>query len=176
MFRTRVAFALALSLLLAQSRLAPHALAQSRPADARPQSPATDERQQIPATAQAAQPATPPQSQPPSPLDKHAAKIKRAVERIGLSQTITVIIEDGDDLHGSVKYIGEEEFDIAEADQRRLVTVRYSDVKKVRGGYGGIAPLTGQRTSHPRGVKIAAFAGLAALIALPLIILGTAKE
>ena len=94
----------------------------------------------------------------------------------GLGRTITVIIEDGTDLHGSIKYVGEEEFDIAEVDQRRLVTVRYGDVKKVRSGYGPIAPLTEERAIQPRGLKIAAFAGLAALVAVPLIILATAKE
>lgn len=163
MFLKCLAIALALSLVLAQTRLAPPALAQAQPAGAMPQ-------------ALAEKPAARTPTQNAAPLDGRAEKIRRAVQKIGLSQTVTVVIEGGDDLHGSVTYIGEHDFDISEVDQRRLVTVRYRDVKKVRSGYGGIAPLTGERVSHPRGLKIAAFAGLAALIALPLIILATAKE
>ena len=163
----RLAIPLALSLVLAQTRLAPPALAQAQPAGPTPQAPVT---------AQAEKPPARTATQDAAPLDKRAEKIRRAVQKIGLGQTITVVIEGGDDLHGSVTYIGEHDFDISEVDRRRLVTVRYGDVKKVRSGYGGVAPLTGERVSHPRGLKIAAFAGLAALIALPLIILATAKE
>ena len=167
MFPRRLAIALALTLALAQARLAPHALAQAPPAGAPTPSHAT---------AQADKPAAPARSQNPVRLDKQAEKIRRDVRRIGVGQTITVVVEDGDDLHGSITYIGDGEFDISEVDRRKLVTVRYGEVKKVRSGYGGISRLTGERTSPPRGLKIAAFAGLAALLALPVIILATAKE
>ena len=165
MLPKRLAIPLALSLVLAQTRLAPPAHAQ-----------AASPTPQTPATAQTEKPAARTATQNAPPLDERAEKIRRAVQKIGLSQTITVIIEDGDDLHGSVTYIGERDFDISEVDQRKLVTVRYGDVKKVRSGYGRVSPLTGERNSPPRGLKIAAFASLVALLALPVIVLATAKE
>jgi hypothetical protein len=100
------------------------------------------------------------------------------VSRIGISQTITVIIADADDLHGTIINIGGESFDLAEVDQRRLVTVRYEEVKKVRSGYAPRPnPLTGQRNSPPKGVRIAnVVAFFAVVLALPAIVLAASKE
>ena len=157
---------LVVSLLLAQTR--PAALAQSQPAAATPQAPATT---------QAAKPAAPSQSQNPAPLDKRAAKVRRSVQRIGLSQTITVIIADGDDLHGTVTDIREQDFVIAEVDLRRQVVIAYADVKKVRSGYARHRDLfTGERNSPPKGTRIAAFAGLIFAVALPLIVVASMKD
>lgn len=162
----RLTLLLALSLLPTQTR--PAALAQH--ADPPPQ-------QQPPATPQSQNPATPSQSQSAAPLDKRAEKIRRAVERIGLSQTITVIMPREDDLHGTVIRIGEQSFDLAEVDLRQTITVRYRDVQKVRSGYAPRPDLfTGQRNTPPKGVRIAAFAGLIFAVALPLIIVASAKD
>jgi hypothetical protein len=112
-----------------------------------------------------------------TPLDARAEKIRRAVQRIGMSQTITIIIAHGDDLHGAVTNIGAESFDIAEVDLRRPVTVRYADVLKVRSGYALRPDLfTGQRNSPPKSVKIATVAILIGVIALPLILVASAKD
>jgi hypothetical protein len=153
----RLTLLLALSMLITQTR---PALAQAQPADGPPQ----------PA---AQKPTAPPQA----PLDKRAEKIRRSVQRIGMSQTITVIIAHGDDLHGAITNIGEESFDIAEVDQRRSVNVRYADVEKVRSGYALRPDLfTGQRNSPPKGVKIAAIVALIGTLALPIIVLATVKD
>lgn len=142
---------------------------QTRPALAQGAQPAAGSQQ--PAAAQ--KPTAPPQA----PLDKHAEKIRRDVRRIGMSQTITVIIEHGDDLHGAVTKIGEESFEIAEVDLRQPVAVRYAEVSKVRSGYAPRPDLfTGQRNSPPKGVRIAAVAGVLFMIALPIIILASAKD
>lgn len=154
-----------LTLLLALSLLT----TQTRPALAQAAQPAAGSQQ--PATPQ--QPAATPQA----PLDKHAEKIRRDVQRIGMTQTITVIIEHGDDLHGAITGIGAESFELAEVDLRRSVTVRYAEVSKVRSGYTPRPDLfTGQRNSPPKGVRIAAFAGLLFTLALPIIILASAKD
>ena len=70
-------------------------------------------------------------------LDAHAAKIREQVKVMGLGHKITVDRRQGEDLHGSISNVGEESFEIVEVDQRQHVTVRYDEVKKVRGVYGG---------------------------------------
>ncbi|HEX8161190.1 MAG TPA: hypothetical protein VF538_04920 [Pyrinomonadaceae bacterium] len=156
----RLTLLLALSLLVTQTR---PALAQAQPAAAAA----------TPQPAAAQKPSAPPQA----PLDKRAEKIRRSVQRIGMSQTITVIIAHGDDLHGAITNIGGESFDIAEVDQRRAVTILYADVLKVRSGYAPRPDLfTGQRNSPPKGVRIAAFVALIGTLALPLILIASAKD
>ncbi|HLL77622.1 MAG TPA: hypothetical protein VK421_20365 [Pyrinomonadaceae bacterium] len=168
MRRKHLTLSLALCLLLTQAR--PAALAQSQPAAA-PQ-------QQPPATAQPQQPATPSQSQKPSPLDKRAAKVRRSVQRIGLNQTITVIMPKEDDLHGTVIGIGEQSFQLAEVDLRQTITVRYGDVKKVRSGYRPFPDLfTGQRNSSPKGMRLAALGAVIFMgVILPAILVGASKD
>ena len=162
MRRKQLTLLLALSLLLTQTR--PAALAQSRPAPT-----------QVPATAQTGKPAAPTQSQ--APLDNRAEKVRQRVQKIGLSQTVTVIMPREDDLHGTIIDIGEQSFQLAEVDLRQTITVRYADVKKVRTGYAPRPDLfTGQRNSPPKGLRIAAFAGLIFAVALPLIIVASAKD
>ena len=165
MRRKQLTLLLAVSLLLAQTR--PAALAQSQPNAAPPQVPAT-----------AGKPAAPAQSHSAAPLDKRAEKVRRSVEKIGLSQTVTVIMPKEDDLHGTIIKIGEESFDLAEVDLRQTITVRYRDVKKVRSGYRPIPDLfTGQRNSPPKGVKIAALAGgIFVAVLLPVILVAASKD
>jgi len=69
-------------------------------------------------------------------LDTHAAKIREQVKGMGVGHKITVDRRQGEDLHGSISDVGEESFEIVEVDQRQHVTVRYDEVKKVRGVYG----------------------------------------
>jgi hypothetical protein len=164
MRRKHLTLLLAVSLLLTQAR---PALAQSQPADAQPRTQPTP---------QPVKPAAPPQSQTAAPLDKRAEKVRQRVQKIGLSQTVTVIMPREDDLHGTIINIGEQSFDLAEVDLRQTITVRYVDVKKVRSGYTPPRLFTGDRNSSPKGVRIAAFAGLIASLALPLILIASAKD
>ena len=108
-----------------------------------------------------------------------AEKIKRAVEEIGMAQKITVILKSGDDdLHGAVTRIGKDEFEVAEVDFQRVVTVQYANVKKLRSGYGRTNLFTGKRiSSPPRALRIAATVGaLFLVIGMPLIIVATTKD
>jgi hypothetical protein len=164
MRRKHLTLLLAVSLLLTQTRTA--ALAQSQPTAGQPQAPAT---------AQAERQAAPP-NQSTAPLDKRAEKVRQRVRRIGLSQTVTVIMPREADLHGTVVNIGEQSFDLAEVDQRRIITIPYAHVKKVRSGYTPPKLFTGERNSPPKGVRIAAFAGLVFAVALPLLVVASMKE
>ena len=169
MRRTHLTLLLAVSLLLTQTRPAA-VLAQSQPADARQPSPATTQAEQ--------QPAAPPQSQPPAPLDKRAEKVKRNVQKIGLNQTITVIMPKEDDLHGTVIGIDEQSFRLAEVDLRQTITVRYGDVKKVRRGYRPYPDLfTGQRNSSPKGMRLAALGAIIFVgVILPVALVAASKD
>ena len=165
MRRTHLTLLLALSLLLTQAR---PALAQQQASAA----------EQQPATTQPRPAAAPQQRQAPAPFDKRAAKVRRSVQRIGLNQTISVIMPKEDDLHGTVIGIGEESFQLAEVDLRQTITVRYGDVKKVRRGYRPFPDLfTGQRNSSPKGMRLAALGAVIFMgVILPAILVGASKD
>jgi hypothetical protein len=131
-----------------------------------------------PAQAQQPAPVTPPPAsvpvatpQQPFPLlDKKSEKIKRAVSRIGVGERLTVIIKHGDDLHGTVTQVGADAFLLAEVDRHEVLTVLYRDVEKVRSGYNGVNVFTGKHANSSRGLEIGLFAGVVALLVVPLII------
>ena len=160
MSHRRLTLLLALSLLLTQTR---PALAQSQPAAGSPQ-PTTTQK--------------PTATTPQAPLDKHAEKVRRSVQKIGLNQTITVIMPREDDLHGTVIGIGEQSFQLAEVDLRQTISVRYGDIQKVRRGYAPHPDLfTGQRNSPPQGARIAALAAVVFVgVLLPVILVAASKD
>ena len=79
-----------------------------------------------------------------------AAKIQQQVQKIGLQGNITVYMPDGHEYYGSVGRIGADDFAVNEVDLKREVTVRYSEVKKVRSGYGGPGRTINGKRVHPR--------------------------
>jgi hypothetical protein len=113
----------------------------------------------------------------PAPTDKRIEKIKRTVRKIGIGSKITAYLNNGDELHGDVTYIGPESFQVAEVDLHQSFMLQYKNVKKVRDGYQGINLFTGKRVSHPRGLRIGVLAGaLFLVLGLPIIALATAKD
>jgi len=159
MRRNRLPLLLAFSLLLTQTR---PALAQAQPAN--DESAARAATQNEPTKQQQA-------------ADKRIEKLRRVVNKVGVGHRITVFLKNGDYLHGTVSRIGPEDFDVAEVDLQRLITVHYEFVEKVREGYGGINLITGKRTSPRRGVGIALAAGVMFMaIGVPLIALAAAKD
>jgi hypothetical protein len=116
-------------------------------------------------------------AQRPAPADKQSEKIKRTVNKVGVGQRITVFLKNGDTMHGTLAQVGEDDFQISEVDRRQTFTVRYDEVKKAREGFGGINLLTGQRTSHRRGTRIAVTAAaFAGVILLPIILVAASKD
>lgn len=117
----------------------------------------------------------------PTKQQKDAArrieKLKRVVGKVGVGRRITVFLKNGEDLHGTVSRVGPEDFDVAEVDLKQLITVRYEFTEKVREGYGNVNLFTGKRRSPRKGTDIALLGGvLFVAIALPLILVGTAKD
>ena len=160
MRRTTLSLLLAGSLVLSQP--ASPARAQGQPAGGAQ----TGGQAQTPQPAPAA---TPQQTFPL--LDKKSEKIKRAVSRIGVGERVTFIIKGGDELHGTVTQVGADACLLAEVDRHEVLTILYRDIEKVRSGYGGVNLFTGHRVSQTRGEKIAIFAGLTALLIVPLIVI-----
>jgi hypothetical protein len=102
-----------------------------------------------------------------SPLSTNAQipdKIREGVEKIGISKKITVIFKTGEENYGAVAEIGTDTFQIVEIDQKQKLTIRYDEVKKVRGNYGGKG-FAGKRPD-PRWGLIAGAALIGALFAI----------
>ncbi|MCA1558365.1 MAG: hypothetical protein LC731_07495 [Acidobacteria bacterium] len=113
----------------------------------------------------------------PAKLDDKARKIKRVVEKVGISGRITLFLKNGEELYGNLVSYDEESVQITEVDLKKVVTVQYRNVKRVREGYGAPVPFTGKRRSPSKGEQIGIAAGLLfVVLALPLIILASAKD
>src|SRR4029079_8524440 len=93
-----------------------------------------------PAAASPAQPS----NQQPSKQDQQAERIKTKVQDLGVSTKITVILKTGQELYGSVAAIDDDTFQTLEVDQKRLMTIAYKDVKKIRFDYGNPNPFNGK--------------------------------
>jgi hypothetical protein len=91
-------------------------------------------------------------------------KIREGVEKIGISRKITVIFKTGQENYGAVAEIGTDTFQIVEIDQKQKLTIRYDEVKKVRGNYGGKG-FAGKRPD-PRWGLIAGAALIGGLFAI----------
>lgn len=158
MRRTHLTILLALSLLLTQTR---PALAQTPGGDG---------------SASGAAAKTGPTKQQKAAA-KRIEKLKRVVDKVGVGHRISVFLKNGEELHGTVSRIGADDFDVAEVDLKQLITVRYEFTEKLREGYGNINLFTGKRRSPRKGTEIGIFAGVMfTVIALPLILVGTAKD
>ena len=94
-----------------------------------------------PAWARPAQSST----QSPSKDDRLAEQIKQKVQDLGVSTQLTVILKNGREFYGGVSAIDDDTFQILEVDQKRLISIAYKDVKKVRYSYGNPNPFNGKR-------------------------------
>jgi hypothetical protein len=104
-----------------------------------------------------------------------ADKIHRQVDRIGVLGNVTVSMVGGAEYYGAVNRIGADDFSINEVDQRREITLRYSDVKRVRAGYGTTRNIRGQRI-HPHTRLIVGLAVVGGLLALVFIAVAADKS
>jgi hypothetical protein len=104
-----------------------------------------------------------------------ADKIHGQVDKIGVLGNITVSAVGGAEYYGSVNRIGADDFSINEVDQRREITLRYGDVKRVRAGYGTTRNIRGQRI-HPHTRLIVAAAVIGGLLALVFIAVAADKS
>ncbi|MBA4123630.1 MAG: hypothetical protein H0X72_14350 [Acidobacteria bacterium] len=78
-------------------------------------------------------------------------ELKKQVEKIGLGKKITVIRLDEREFYGSVSNIEADGFQIDEVDLKQTVDFKYTELKKVRKGYGGKNYAVGKRVKPGRG-------------------------
>jgi hypothetical protein len=109
------------------------------------------------------------------PAFGQADKIHQQVDKIGVLGNITVSMVGGVEYYGSVNRIGADDFSVNEVDQRREITLRYSEVKRVRAGYGTTRNIRGQRI-HPRTKLIVTLAVVGGLLALVFIAVASDKS
>ena len=85
------------------------------------------------------------QSKTTSKEDKRAEEIKWKVRTLGIASRITVKLNNGNERYGSIERIDEDSFQLAEVDLKQIYTVSFSDVRKIREGYGNPNQFTGKR-------------------------------
>jgi ribosome-binding protein aMBF1 (putative translation factor) len=103
----------------------------------------------------------------PKPSD--AERIRRSVEEFGIGKRVTVVLRNGNEYYGAITEAASESFELSEIDLNQKIPIAYSDVKKVRSGFGNPNPYNGKRW-HP-GWHIAAAAAVVG-ITVALIIAG----
>ena len=85
------------------------------------------------------------QSKTTSKEDKRAEEVKWKVRSLGIGSRVTVKLNNGNERYGSIDRIDEDSFQLAEVDLKQVYTVGYSDVRKIREGYGNPNQFTGKR-------------------------------
>jgi hypothetical protein len=74
-----------------------------------------------------------------------ADKIKHDVESLGRASRVTVVLRNGNEYYGAIGDATEESFELLEIDLNQKITIAYSDVSKVRSGFGNPNPYNGKR-------------------------------
>jgi hypothetical protein len=104
-------------------------------------------------------PTTTGQTKPASQSKPSAAdKIKRDVESLGRGSRVTVMLRNGNEYYGAIGDATEDSFELLEIDLNQKVTIAYSEVSKVRSGFGNPNPFNGKRWRpawHIAGIAIA---------------------
>ena len=95
--------------------------------------------------------------------DRRAEQIKAKLRDLGIASRVTIILNNGNDRYGSIERLDEDSFQIAEVDMKQIFTVAYSDVKKVREGYGNPNQFTGKRW-NPIWAKLSLAAAIVLLV------------
>lgn len=100
-------------------------------------------------------------------LSKKAQAVKHKVDTLAPHSRISVIPVHGDEEFGEFLSNDKDGFAFRDVDRNADVTLRYSEVRKVKSGYGGYNYARGRHTDHTRAMVITALVlgGLGALIA-----------
>jgi hypothetical protein len=106
---------------------------------------------------------------------RQADKIHQQVDKIGVLGNITVSAAGGQEYYGSVSRIGPNDFSINEVDRRREITLRYSEVQRVRASYGTTRNISGKRI-HPRTKLIVFLAVVGGLLTLVFVAVASDKS
>jgi hypothetical protein len=75
-------------------------------------------------------------------------KVKEKVNALGIGHRVTVVLRNGNEYYGALGESGDDAFELSEVDLNQKITIAYSDVKKVRNGFGNPNKFNGKRW-HP---------------------------
>ena len=102
-----------------------------------------------------------------APLSKHALAVRKKVESLSPAAPISVVLRDAPEEFGRFVSSDQDGFVFYDVDKKTNTTLRYSDVRKIKDGYGGYNALQRRHTDRTKGIVIAVVAVgvLAGLIA-----------
>lgn len=105
-------------------------------------------------------------AQQTTPLSKSEAAVKQKVEKLSPHAPISVVQFHAEEEFGTFVSSDQAGFTFYDIDRRTNVTVRFSDVRKIKDGYGGYNSIQRRHTDHTKSIVIAlvVIGGLAALI------------
>ena len=95
-------------------------------------------------------------AQQASALSKQAAEIKRVADNLDPGSRISVIPFHGAERFGEFISSGSESFTFHDVDDKTDLTLKYSEVRKLKHGYGGYNSVSGKHTDRKRGIIVAA--------------------
>jgi hypothetical protein len=101
-------------------------------------------------------------------LSKTAAAVKQKAESLAPQAAITVVRKDTEEEFGTFVSNDAGSFTLYDVDLKRNVTLQYSEVNKIKDGYGGYNSFQHRHTDRTKNLVIVAvvLGGLAALIAV----------
>lgn len=98
-------------------------------------------------------------------LDKQSEEIKKKIEKIGQGKDITIFLIDGKEFYGSVKSIESDLVLINEVDAKKLIEIKYAEIKKVSKCYAEIGSNGTRRKPSKRKIFFA-YAAVFSIIAI----------
>jgi hypothetical protein len=106
-------------------------------------------------------------AQQATPLSKNEAAVKQKAEKLSPLAPISVVQFHAEEEFGAFVSSDQEGFTFYDIDRKTNVTVRFSDVRKIKDGYGGYNSFQGRHTDRTKSIVIILIVvgGLAALIA-----------
>jgi hypothetical protein len=126
----------------------------------------------IQSTAASAQ--LPPAQPNAPPLSAAADRIRSQVENLPVGGRLTVNMLDGNQYCGNLHSIEAGSFSIREVDLKKVLTLRYEEVQRIRKDYGRKG--FGGRRVHPRTNRIAALVILGGLLVLVIALVAADKS
>lgn len=115
-----------------------------------------------------------PPAQPSAPLTAAAQRVRSQAENLPVGGRLTVNMLDGNQYCGNLHSIEAISFSIREVDLKKVLTLRYEDVQRIRKDYGRKG--FGGRRVHPRTNLIAALVILGALLVLVFALVAADKS
>ena len=109
-------------------------------------------------------------------VDKQLQKIKSELRKIGIGGTVTLFMKNSDEFHGTISQLDDDSLQIAEVDRRATFTVKLADIRKVRQGLGYVNVFTGRRVTRSHTIRTLGIIIATAVIAIPVILVATAKD